>query len=74
MEVKTYLKVEGTFTLEEGTCSCGVEPQDLETADIIYIQIGDLGIPACRKCHKVLPAKYLLGGFNGLLTVKLMKS
>jgi hypothetical protein len=60
MEVKTYLEDEETFILEEGTCSCGIEPQDLEESDFIYVRIGDLGMPACRDCHKLLPAKELM--------------
>lgn len=62
-EVKTYLEDEDTFILEEGTCSCGVEPRDLEATDYIYVRIGNQGIPAlpaCRKCHKLFPAKYLM--------------
>lgn len=57
MEVKTYLEDEETFILEEGTCSCEI---DVELKDVIYVQIGDLGFPACRDCHKLLPARELL--------------
>ncbi len=57
MEVKTYLEEEETFTLEEGVCSCET---DLEHRDIIYVLVGDLGMPACRDCRKLLPARELL--------------
>ena len=61
MEVKTYHEDEETFTLEEGTCSCGIEPQDLKDTDFIYVQIlPDLAIPVCRNCHKMFPAKDLM--------------
>jgi len=54
MRVKTYLEDEDFFDLEEGVCSCGVEPRDLEATDYIYVRINDLGVPACRKCHKLM--------------------
>lgn len=52
---------EDFFDLEEGVCGCGVEPQDLESTDFIYVRVNDLGVPACKKCHKFFPIalKYL---------------
>ena len=35
-EVQTYHEDEETFTLEEGTCNCGV---DIRIRPIIYVQI-----------------------------------
>ena len=53
--VKTYHEDEDFFDLEEGVCNCGVEPPDLEDTDFIYVLINELGVPACRKCHKLFP-------------------
>lgn len=61
MRVKTYLEDEEFFNLEEGVCGCGIEPQDLEDTDFIYVQIShngiNLGVPACRKCHLLMVSK-----------------
>ena len=65
--VKTYLEDEAFFDLEEGVCNCGIEPQDLETTDFVYVQINGLGVPACRKCHMLMISKERLTDLLGII-------
>jgi len=60
VKVKTYLEDEEFFDLDEGVCSCGIEPKDLESTGFIYVLVNNLGVPACRKCHRLFSASMLM--------------